>query len=405
MKISPIFKNSFTQDSLSKPDDLKKADCFEVDSNLLEEIPEALEDPIHFTLMIDPVDTPCDSEVPHRFDRKTIEECIKTNGECPLDRNVLNISDLKPNVVVRNKSAIYRLNISKNIYEVEEILKFVKKDKDLIEFAKKNVSQDVIKLSIEKLVKLILDAKNKQFEPTVLTLVETYGESITELNLSDNEDSDLLIKIYSKMPSLQSIKLKEILDESDKMENSHLEKIEEILLVTEENQGQIGLHVSSLKGLDASCYKMFSDQDMKCLKDSKSLTYLNLSGTEVTVSGIKNIEHLQNLKFLDLHDCQRINFSVMDSINKFSGLISLDLSGIKYPYQPFVDLNLKQISAKSTLTTLKLGDWTRLTDNGLKYLSENFKKLKFLSIVGCKSLTKEGVQKFKQLNPNCEVKI
>jgi hypothetical protein len=132
-----------------------------------------------------------------------------------------------------------------------------------------------------------------------------------------------------------------------------------------------------------------SDVGLKDLKDLKNLTTLGLAFTKVTDVGLKQLKDLQNLILLDLG-----NTKVTDAGLKELKVLQ-NLAFLKLDTTKVTDAGLKELKVLEKLTSLDLGS-TQTTDVGLTEL-KNLKHLTKLDLRGNKGITDAGSKQLKHL--------
>ena len=103
----------------------------------------------------------------------------------------------------------------------------------------------------------------------------------------------------------------------------------------------------------------------------EDVTRLNLSGTQVTDKGLKELGALKNLAGLDLSGT-KVTDEGLKELAPLQNLTRINLSGTKV-----TDAGLKALAALKNLTTLDL-DGTRVTDAGVKELQKALPKCQII---------------------------
>lgn len=114
-----------------------------------------------------------------------------------------------------------------------------------------------------------------------------------------------------------------------------------------------------------------TDRGLAHLKLSR-LEFLNVTQTQITDAGMREIAEIKTLKKLHIKRCKRITDLGVAAICKLDGL--------------------EEFHASDTL----------ITDNSLVHLA-SLKKLVYLQIIHCPNITNHGIQKFIRQRPDCDV--
>ncbi len=138
-----------------------------------------------------------------------------------------------------------------------------------------------------------------------------------------------------------------------------------------------------------------TDADLTHLTEMTKIKTLNLSQTRVTDEGLSNLEGLTGLKYLHLFgtDIADAGLKHLGRLSKIE-LLCLDDSRI-------TDAGLAHLKNMTELRTLHIQSKASITDAGLDLLT-GFAKLRELRVGGTE-VTDEGVDKLKELLPNCTV--
>jgi Leucine-rich repeat (LRR) protein len=125
------------------------------------------------------------------------------------------------------------------------------------------------------------------------------------------------------------------------------------------------------------------------------LTSLNLSYTDITDLGLKQVAKLQKLTSLDLSS-NKITDAGLKEVAKLQKLTSLDLSATK-----ITDAGLKEVAKLQQLTELLLV-YTDITDAGLKELAK-LRHLTYLDLSCYDQITDTGVAQLQKALPKCKI--
>ncbi|MBN2181815.1 MAG: hypothetical protein JW715_07855 [Sedimentisphaerales bacterium] len=143
--------------------------------------------------------------------------------------------------------------------------------------------------------------------------------------------------------------------------------------------------LDKLRQLSISGSKRLTDDALAELSALKSLTYLGIgSGPSISISGLKSLNNLKNLKKLSLNDIYQDNSSAMD----ISGLTSLEDLTFKLHKQrkgrllisdSFKDEDWACLANLTELKTLQITG-VGISNEGIKHLS-SLRNLEFLNII------------------------
>jgi hypothetical protein len=142
-----------------------------------------------------------------------------------------------------------------------------------------------------------------------------------------------------------------------------------------------------------------TDEDLLPVAELPHVKFLRLNGTQVSDSALKRMQTLSELEHL--HLCgTKITDAGLAELKAFPNLRVLDLGDTEVS-----DGGMGDLVCLDRLEDLHLAQ-THVTDRGLAML-QNLKNLKHLSFVQPmgRYITDEGVAKFKQALPNCEVEL
>jgi hypothetical protein len=163
---------------------------------------------------------------------------------------------------------------------------------------------------------------------------------------------------------------------------------------------------------------LFGDEEAAYLRALTNLTYLDLSGTEITDSGLESLRALTALEYLSLRD-NDITDGGLGNLKGMTSLGELDLSNTQV-----TDSGLEHLEELANLERLIL-DGTQITDAGLEHLERltnltyldlrrtqvtdaGLEHLKALTNLVCLKIadtpvTREGVKKLQEALPQCEI--
>jgi len=125
-----------------------------------------------------------------------------------------------------------------------------------------------------------------------------------------------------------------------------------------------------------------------------TVTYLNLSFSEVTDEGLKDVAKLEKLKLLYLIDT-KITDTGLKEVAKLKNLNYLLLNDTK-----ITDTGIKEVAKMKKLEKLYL-EKTQITDAGLKELAK-MQQLRALRLHGTK-VTAAGLAELQKALPNCDI--
>ncbi len=147
-------------------------------------------------------------------------------------------------------------------------------------------------------------------------------------------------------------------------------------------------------GFNSSCG--VTDDDLRPLIDLPHVKFLGLDGAQIGDSALKRIRSLSELQRFSL-ESTKITDSGLVELKSLPNLRELDLCDTEV-----ADGGMADLARLNGLEDLFLSQ-THVTDRGLTIL-ENLKTLKHLSFLPERMhVTREGVAKFKQATPNCQV--
>lgn len=206
--------------------------------------------------------------------------------------------------------------------------------------------------------------------------VETLS-SLKTLNLSSSRITDSGLSNLASLSKLENLDLS-----GNSITDDGLGKLKGLSNLKYINLGSTAIgdegveqHIAGMKELKHLYLKdsLVSDKATEHIMDM-NLYGLNLSNTDITDSGLKNISQLKELRTLDLSDTK-----VTDS-----GIKSL--SALKY----LKDLNLQRLANRDSITDLSVGTLKQLTN------------LDQLNLIGT-GITKAGLQELQKALPNCKI--
>jgi hypothetical protein len=122
----------------------------------------------------------------------------------------------------------------------------------------------------------------------------------------------------------------------------------------------------------------------------------NLNHTPVTDIGLKHIEGLTNLQYLNLFGCSRITDAGLEHLKRMTNLEELNLLECGH----ITDGGLKHVREMTRLKTLRLRG-TQVTDAGLEHF-RGLTDLQTLSLTGT-HVTDAGVKDLQAALPKCEI--
>ncbi len=197
--------------------------------------------------------------------------------------------------------------------------------------------------------------------------------------------------------------------------------------------------------LDLS-YTAITDRSLEYVSHMPQLCGLYLTGSEVTVNGIKQLSKMEHLQFLDVSaiptskdglrsiaaipnltrlymiSVPNLSADVLSELiaaKKLSGLgfrrSSLDhnslvvlgklksVNSLIVSYCGLTDEDLAPLKQLNELTLLDICG-NDITDKGLMYLAD-FKSLRQLHVGNCPKVTKTGIDRFKKKHKNCAVRL
>lgn len=144
------------------------------------------------------------------------------------------------------------------------------------------------------------------------------------------------------------------------------------------------------------------------IQDVNSLTVLNLSMCkQITDASLMNIsQHLKNLEFLDLGGCSNISnmalLLIAEGLQKLKSLhlrsccvsdVGIShLAGLKRNATSHIIPNNSSSTGTLSLEHLSLQDCYKITDEGLRHLSDGLHNLKILNLSFCASITDIGLK-------------
>jgi Leucine-rich repeat (LRR) protein len=123
---------------------------------------------------------------------------------------------------------------------------------------------------------------------------------------------------------------------------------------------------------------------------------LDLSKTEITDAGLKELAAFKNLQSLNLKNTQ-ISGVGLKELAALKNLQRLYLG-----FSKVTDAGLKEIASIKSLETLGLGRCDEITDAGLKELAA-LKNLKSLILVGAAKVSDQGVEALQRALPDCQI--
>jgi serine/threonine protein kinase len=148
--------------------------------------------------------------------------------------------------------------------------------------------------------------------------------------------------------------------------------------------------------------------------DLTKVTFLDLSGTQITDADLKEVAKLENLTYLKLSVCKQITGVGLKELAKLEKLTRLELSdtnltdaGLKelaklenltklyFAPNNITDAGLKEVTKLGNLTTLWLHN-TQITGAGLKEVAK-LKTLTYLDLRGCTQITATDLKELAKL--------
>jgi len=151
--------------------------------------------------------------------------------------------------------------------------------------------------------------------------------------------------------------------------------------------------IKCLAGIDA-VDPAFCDKDLKLLRRSTRIGYLDLDRTQVTDAGMLYLHTFSRLTILELDSTQVTDIGLA-SLKGLTGLRALTLHDTQ-----ITDTGLVHLRNLKGLTQLDLGK-THVTDEGLSNLA-GFGALERLNLEGT-HITQDGIERLKRALPNAEV--
>jgi len=137
-----------------------------------------------------------------------------------------------------------------------------------------------------------------------------------------------------------------------------------------------------------------SDAGLKELSKAQNLTGLSVPQTRITNAGIKELAAFKHLHTLNVFDTQ-ISDAGLKELATLKQLKRLYLGNTK-----ITDAGLRDLAALPQLNTITL-DGAEITDAGLEELA-NFEQLVMVGVMRTK-VTKAAVEKFKKALPKCRI--
>ena len=123
---------------------------------------------------------------------------------------------------------------------------------------------------------------------------------------------------------------------------------------------------------------------------------LDLTGTQVTDVGLKEVAKFQRLTMLCLQLCGKITDSGFKEGAKLQQLTSVNLESSNVS-----DAGLKELAQLRQLAQFSLFYGKQITDAGLKELAQ-LNKLRSLDLRSCKQVTDAGLAELKKAFPKCK---
>ncbi|PWA89353.1 Leucine-rich repeat, cysteine-containing subtype [Artemisia annua] len=202
-------------------------------------------------------------------------------------------------------------------------------------------------------------------------------------------------------PKLQYLNLEQDLDpEKEDCEAGHgVEHDDEVdlterLLVRDVRFDSIVRSCKNLTYLDLGGCLSVTDESLKSLGASKSITKLILTGCMITDLGLEYLANgdLKNcLESLHLDECDRVSDVGFSHLKQMVILYHLVLSNCGVLNTDSGTLAISQIP---NINTLHLLSSTNVTDISLSNIASTCKKLKFIYLLGCEAITGEGLRCF-----------
>ncbi len=162
-------------------------------------------------------------------------------------------------------------------------------------------------------------------------------------------------------------------------------------------QAPFGFTFGGIGGFHTVCG--VTDDDLRPLTDLPHVKFLSLSGGQISDSALRRMRNLSELEHLRLNSTKITDAGLVE-LKAFPNLRVLDLDDTNV-----TDAGMADVVRLNRLEELDLAQ-TRVTDRCLTML-QNLKALKHLSFMAPWGtlVTREGVAKFKQAMPNCEVAL
>ena len=151
--------------------------------------------------------------------------------------------------------------------------------------------------------------------------------------------------------------------------------------------------IKCIAGIDA-VDPAFSDKDLKLLRRSTRIGYLDLDRTQVTDAGMLYLQTFSRLTILEL-DSTQVTDVGLASLKGLTGLRVLTVHDTQ-----ITDTGLVHLRNLKGLRQLDLGK-THVTDEGLSNLAA-FGALERLNLEGT-HVTQDGIERLKRALPNAEV--
>jgi len=219
-------------------------------------------------------------------------------------------------------------------------------------------------------------------------------------------------ELFAKVTSLSSVKTLEIyyikgLTRKGFAPIAKMTSLETLILLCEGLNDDWLEPLASLTGLKSlilSGNRQLTAEGVKHLAGLTNLLELRLGDTKIGDSGVESIAGLTSLERLELKRADVTDAGVAH-LKGMTKLQELQLSGRGRNFDKIdsgiTDASAEVIGAMKQLEILDLGS-TNLTDAGLTKLGE-LKHLKTLVLLSSIKITDEGVAKFKQMVPGCQV--
>ncbi|MBL6705278.1 MAG: protein kinase, partial [Planctomycetaceae bacterium] len=150
----------------------------------------------------------------------------------------------------------------------------------------------------------------------------------------------------------------------------------------------------TIVGVDLSGVQILTPDNLRLLASGKSIRHLNLSGSRLKDSHLRQVTRLKELRFLNIGSTMATDEG-LESLSRCKDLTSLQL-----PYVSVGDAGISHLTALTALSDLDL-EGTDITDAVVKSLAS----LTGLTRLNLKhtALSEESVDKLRKRLPNCKV--